>query len=168
LIINWQAILDEHGKAVWNTAYRLLGNDADASDCFQQTFADALTFTKKQNIKNFRALLLKLATRRSLDVLRQRCRKTNPVSLELIPEMDLKAEDCPIAKAENKELGEVLLNAFSLLDPDEAQIFCLRHIENLSMNEIGQTFGLKENHVGVIVHRAKNRLKLLLEKHYRG
>ncbi|OHB60426.1 MAG: hypothetical protein A2Y12_18750 [Planctomycetes bacterium GWF2_42_9] len=168
MLINWQAILDEHGRAVWNTTYRMLGNDADASDCFQQTFADALMFSQKQNVKNFRALLLKLATRRSLDALRQRCRKANPVSFELIQEHNIKAADCPIANTENKELSEILLNAFSLLDSEEAQIFCLRHIENLSMTEIAQAFGLKENYVGVIVHRAKNKLKILLEKYYRG
>ncbi|MCK5172149.1 MAG: hypothetical protein KAR47_02090 [Planctomycetes bacterium] len=40
---DWQSIVEEYGSRVWRTAYRLLGNDADASDCFQETFLSAYT-----------------------------------------------------------------------------------------------------------------------------
>jgi RNA polymerase sigma-70 factor, ECF subfamily len=165
-LIDWKIILDEHGKAVWNTAYRLLGNDADAADCFQETFVDALAFSKKQDIKNFRAVLLRFATCRAMDVLRQRLKRNKPISFEEMSESDIQSTlDCPAAKAENKELGDVLINAFAKLDSDEAEIFCLKHIENMSATEIAQSFGLKENHVGVIIHRAKNKLKVLLQNY---
>jgi len=163
---NWQVILNEHGRAVWNTAYRLLGNDADAADCFQETFADALTFSRQRQVKNFRALLLRFAACRALDVLRQRNKKTTPISFEQIPDFDVPSSDCPACDAENKELGETLIKAFAKLDKDEAEIFYLRHIENLSASEIAQTFGLKENHIGVIIHRTKNKLKTLLQNSY--
>jgi len=162
-LIDWNAILGEHSRAVWNTAYRLLGNDADASDCFQEVFADALVFSKKQHIKNFRALLLRLATCRALDILRQRHRKITPMSFEQMPDAEIQTSDTPVSAAENKELAEMLLNTFSKLEPVEAEIFCLKHLDNLSVSEIAQTVGLKENHIGVIIHRAKNKLKALLQ-----
>jgi RNA polymerase sigma factor (sigma-70 family) len=166
-LIDWHAILNEHGRAVWNTAYRLLGNDADTSDCFQETFADALMFSKRQEVKNFRALLLRFAACRALDVLRQRNKKTTPISFEQIPDFDVPASDCPMAEIENKELGEILIKVFARLEKDEAEIFYLRHIENFSVSEIAQTFGLKENHISVIIHRTKDKLKTLLQSYCR-
>ncbi len=165
-MFDWQVILNEHGSAVWNAAYRLLGNDADAADCFQETFADALAFSKKHQIKNFRALLLRFATCKAIDVIRQRNKKTTPISFEQIPDFDVSASDCPAAEIENKELGEVLIRAFAKLDKDEAEIFYLRHIENFSIADIAQTFGLNENHISVIIHRTKDKLKTLLKNHY--
>ena len=32
---DWKSIVHEHKRLVWHTVYRLLGNDADALDCFQ-------------------------------------------------------------------------------------------------------------------------------------
>jgi RNA polymerase sigma factor (sigma-70 family) len=79
---------------------------------------------------------------------------------------DVSASDCPAAEIENKELGEVLIRAFAKLDKDEAEIFYLRHIENFSIADIAQTFGLNENHISVIIHRTKDKLKTLLKNHY--
>jgi len=31
-----------HGPLVWQTAWRLLGHEADAADCFQETFVSAM------------------------------------------------------------------------------------------------------------------------------
>jgi RNA polymerase sigma factor (sigma-70 family) len=167
LAIDWQAIVNEHSSSVWKTALRLLGNDADAADCFQETFADALLFSKKHHIKNVRALLLRFAACRSLDIIRQRNKKTSAISFEQLADFDAAAPDCTAAEIENKELGEILIKAFAKLEKDEAEIFYLRHIENLSVSEIAQTFGLKENHISVIIHRTKDKLKSLLQNYCR-
>ena len=59
-VINWQRIIDKHGAIVWQTAYRLLGNHADAADCFQETFICALEISKIQRVRHFPALLTRL------------------------------------------------------------------------------------------------------------
>ena len=33
---DWQEILSQDGPSAWRTAYRLLGNRADADECFQE------------------------------------------------------------------------------------------------------------------------------------
>src|SRR5262249_17536101 len=40
-MIDWGAILAEHGSTVWRTVYRLLDHHADALDCYQKTFLTA-------------------------------------------------------------------------------------------------------------------------------
>ena len=39
---DWNEILARDGPAVWRTAYRLVGNRADADECFQDVFLAAL------------------------------------------------------------------------------------------------------------------------------
>ena len=75
-MVDWDAIVSREGPTVWRTVYRLLGNRADAEDCFQETFLSALTFANHQeHIRNPRALLQRFATARALDRLRRRYRR---------------------------------------------------------------------------------------------
>jgi DNA-directed RNA polymerase specialized sigma24 family protein len=53
---DWQTILAEHGDAVWRRAYRLLGNDAAAADCFQDAFAAAVTLSRREPVRKWLAL----------------------------------------------------------------------------------------------------------------
>ncbi len=75
-VVDWQVIIEKHGPAVWQTSYRLLGNHSDAADCFQETFVSALEFCRRQRVRNFPALLARLATARAIDQLRRRFRRS--------------------------------------------------------------------------------------------
>lgn len=72
---DWDAIVGQHGRLVWRTAYRLLGNHADASDCFQETFLSALSAARTRRVGNWGGFLQRLATARALDRLRHRRRQ---------------------------------------------------------------------------------------------
>ena len=74
-VIDWQKIIKKHGPSVWKTAYRLLGDCTDAADCFQETFICALEVSRRQHVRNFSALLARLATSRAIDRLRRALHK---------------------------------------------------------------------------------------------
>ena len=61
-VYDWQSIVNDHGPLVRQTAYRLVGNEADAADCFQETFLAALEISRRQQVRNLCGLLLCLAT----------------------------------------------------------------------------------------------------------
>ncbi|MBA7711503.1 hypothetical protein ES703_120469 [subsurface metagenome] len=65
-MIDWQMVVKKHGPAVWQTAYRLLGNHADTADCFQETFICALELSRRQRVRSFPALLVRSATTRAI------------------------------------------------------------------------------------------------------
>ena len=52
-------------------AYRMLGNDAGATDCFQERFIAALNFAGRERIENWPELLKKIATMQALQLLRK-------------------------------------------------------------------------------------------------
>jgi RNA polymerase sigma-70 factor (ECF subfamily) len=160
---DWSQILELHGRIVWRTVNRFIEDDADAADCFQETFAEAFEFSRKRQIRNWPGLLKRLATTKALDRLRRRRRRTiTPASTCDVPEI---ADDSirPPEVAEGRELLERLREALAALPAGQAEACCLRFIEGLSYVEIADGLGVTVNHVGVLLNRAKASLRESLQ-----
>ncbi len=162
---DWTQLVQQHGPLVWRTAYRLVNNDTDAADCYQRTFLAALELERREAVRNWPGLLRRLAIARALECLRQRRREFSrraalPESLVI----DRK-ETGPAVTAQTSELAEHLREALAHLDGQQAQVFCLACLEELSYQEIAEQLGLSVNHVGVLLHRARGKLQDLLQAH---
>ena len=158
---DWQAIVTAYGPVVWQTAYRLLGHHADTADCFQDTFLAALELSRRQRVRNMAGLLVRLATTRAIDRLRQRGRQQRR-------QVDLPEDDCakvrpgrpdPASQAQTEELAGRLREAIGRLPPQEANVFCLRYLNDMSYRQIARELNLRINAVGVALYRAKARLR---------
>lgn len=163
---DWAAIVGEHGQTAWRTAYRLLGNSADAADCVQDAFLSAFNLSRKQTILNWGGMLVRLTTCRSLDRLRQR--KSNRLMSAQLPEgAEFPADQLsPPQAAEYAELAENIRLAIAKLPPQQAEAFCLRNLNDLSYEQIAHEMGVEVSHVGVLLHRAKALLKTLIVKDF--
>ena len=159
---DWNTIIEQHGQLVWATAYRLLGNPADAADCFQDTFLEAIKVARREPVRQWEAFLRHLATARSLDLLRARCRRRARIDAAADPEAAISREAAPGQAAEANELMERLRAALAQLPEEQAEVFCLGCLDELSYREIGQRLNLTTNAVGVLLHRARQRLRELL------
>ncbi len=151
--------MEKHGPPVWQTAYRLLGNYEDTCDCFQEAFISALKISNRQQVKNFKGLLLRLATARAIDQLRRRLRqKVNNSNNDYVPDT-LKINDDPAKYAQQQELAAWLQKSLVLLPDLEGQVFCLRFLNDMSYRQIAKELDIKKNAVGVLLHRAREKLK---------
>lgn len=86
--IDWSAVVHEHGAAVWRLARRLLDNEADAGECFQEAFVAALAASRTAPVKNWPGFLRTLCTARAIDLLRCRIRdrrRTAPRATAVVP-----------------------------------------------------------------------------------
>jgi RNA polymerase sigma-70 factor (ECF subfamily) len=158
-VTDWSQIVKQHGPIVWRTANRLLDNEADAADCFQNTFVAALEFERKQRVRNWPGLLQQLATARALDRLRARYRESERQSS--LPDAPIK-DDCavePSATAEARELAERLRRALTTLQRRQAEVFCLACLDGLSYEQIADQMGVTVNNVGVLLTRARSGLR---------
>ena len=160
---DWKTIVEQYGGLVWATACRLVGNGADASDCFQETFLEAVKISRKEPVRDWSALLRHLATARALDLLRVRCRQRDRTAAMADPEAVVSREPDPGQEAEAAELAERLRAVLGQLPPDQAAVFCLSCLDKLSYREVGERLGITTNAVGVLLHRARQRLRDLLE-----
>jgi RNA polymerase sigma-70 factor (ECF subfamily) len=162
-MIDWQLISRQHGPLVWRTAYRLLNTDADAADCFQETFVSALDVSRKQDVKNWPGLLQRLATARALDLLRRRKRENRSRAAGQVEWEQIASDQvAPDQGAQDAELMDSLRSAVAKLPPQQAEVFCLRHLNGLSYEEIADELGISVDGVGVSLHRARHRLRELL------
>ncbi len=158
-ILDWQTIITEHGPMVWKTAYRLLGNEADTSDCFQEVLLTAVQVSRKEKIRNLPALLNRLATHKAIDLLRIRMRTVETSQADCV--------DCPdkstdsVQTMENQELSDRLRQALTDLPDLEAQAFCLRIFNDLSYRQIAAQLQVKTGYVGALISRAREKLQRL-------
>jgi RNA polymerase sigma-70 factor (ECF subfamily) len=162
---DWSQVVQQHGPMVWRTAQRLVNNEADASDCFQRTFLAALELERTQPVRNWPALLKRLATARALECLRQRRREAGRRAA--LPEGSVadRREVGPVQAAEAGELAGHLREALAGLDAQQAQVFCLACLEGFSYQQIADQLGVTVNYVGVLLHRARSGLQQRLQAH---
>jgi RNA polymerase sigma-70 factor (ECF subfamily) len=156
---DWSRIVEQHGPTVWNTVYRLLDNEADAADCFQNAFVEALKLSRREAVRNWPGLLKRLATASALAGLRRRYRQSSRVDSVVDGSTPDPKQLEPARAAETDELAEHLCRALAKLDARQAQVFCLACLEGLSYREIAAEMGVRLNHVGVLLNRARSRLR---------
>jgi len=161
-VIDWPRLVREEGPHVWQVACRLLGNHADAADCVQETFTQALKISRRETVTSWAGLLRRLATVQALHRLRGRYREN--ARTEVLPSdcPAPSAEPGPAERAEASELAQHLRIALTMLSQQEASVFCLRCLEDLTYQEIAERLQIEVNAVGVTLHRARTRLSELL------
>ena len=162
MVTDWEGIIRTDGAAVWRTAQRLLANRADADECFQETFADALDLVQRsaQPVRNWRALLVRLATARAVDRLRQRMMRRSHESRDVHVDelLDRHQDSRPGNRAEQAEMSARLREALTHLPPKQADAFCLHCLEGWSYREVAEQLSESVDHVGVLIHRARAAL----------
>jgi RNA polymerase sigma-70 factor (ECF subfamily) len=156
---DWDAVVRDFGQVVWRTACRLLSHEADAADCFQRTFIAAVELDATEPVRNWPAVLKRLATARALEQLRTRyreSRRSGELPDESLP--DPGALD-PAELACGGELAAALRAAISTLDPVQAEVFCLVCLEGFSNAEAAAVLQITANYTGVLLHRARAELR---------
>lgn len=155
---DWPTIVRDCGPLVWQTAYRLLGNHADAADCFQETFLAALEVSRRQHVRSISGLLVRLATMRAVDGLRRKDRRERYLTGRR-GRQDADDTADPSGDAQTREVVGRLREAIAQLPPQEANVFCLRYLNDMSYRQIARELNMKINAVGVALHRARARLR---------
>jgi RNA polymerase sigma-70 factor (ECF subfamily) len=158
---DWQEILERDGRSVWQTAYRLLGNRADADECFQEAFLEALEVARREPVRHWGGLLRRLAAVRAVDRLRRRYRQGVHLAVadwETLPG----PSPSPAQAVADSELAERLRAALACLPPVLAKVFSLHALEDWSYQETARHLAISVDSVGVLLHRARKRLRRLM------
>ncbi|PRY02525.1 RNA polymerase sigma-70 factor [Allonocardiopsis opalescens] len=146
-----------HRKLLFTVAYEMLGSAADAEDVLQETWLRWVKVDLEQ-VRDQRAYLVRIATRRSLDRLRTMKRRKEVYVGPWLPEPLLTAPDV----AEDVELAESVSMALMLvletLSPTERAVFVLREVFDLGYEEIAAAVGKTPAAVRQIAHRARRHV----------
>jgi len=158
-------LVNRHGRMVFTTAWRILGESTSAEDVLQTVFLKVLHLKDRQHaeIREWGAWLRVLATRCALDELRSR--RHHVLDSEELPDSFLASpDDDPHQLLHEKQNAARMRRLLRELPDKDARIFALRFFEELSYEEIAAALNLSVNQVGVSLHRSRKRLSVLLEK----
>ncbi len=72
----------------------------------------------------------------------------------------------PEKAAENNELAKILAQCMNALPEKFHRIFVMKEVDGMSSEEICNEFDIKPTNLWVILHRARNQLKLCLESNW--
>ena len=158
----WANLVQQHGPAVYRSAWRLLGNEADAADCYQDAFVSAVKISRRTTVRSWPALLHRLVTVRALDRLRQRARASRRRE-DGDPGQVPSRRAGPLEQLQADELAGRLRTVLATLPPKWAQAFCLRTFDELSYEQIAEAMDVPAAQVGVLLHRCRARLRELLD-----
>jgi RNA polymerase sigma factor (sigma-70 family) len=161
---NWRHLLADYGPAVWRTVRCLVGNEADARDCYQTVFLEAFQFSQEEQVEDWAKLLKRIARMRALDLLRKRYRRAAHVDATATAEEAISRFPSPENELEAAELAERLRACLALLSQQQAEAFVMRYVEQLSYDQIAERTGSNRNAVGVILNRARKQLRRLLDE----
>ncbi|NPV75579.1 MAG: sigma-70 family RNA polymerase sigma factor [Anaerolineae bacterium] len=155
-------------EMVFNTAYRILGDDASAEDAAQVTFINAYRNIKQYRGGSFKAWLLRTVTNACYDELRRQKRRPTtplePVSQDNDEELDSPGwmEDnspSPEEALENKEIERAVQNCIQALPDEFRTVVILVDIQGLDYSEASSAVGKPLGTVKSRLARARLRLR---------
>lgn len=162
-VIEWNEIINKYASVVWQHIYRLLGDYTESADCFSETFVGAWEFSRRHKIRNFEALLIQIATSKAINKIRCRIRRSKLYESGVDVKYAAGSYPEPIEQLYKRELANKLRNSLGRLPAKEAEVFCLRYLNNMSHRQIAKAIGVKTNTICVLLHRAKKKLRELIE-----
>jgi RNA polymerase sigma-70 factor, ECF subfamily len=150
-------LMQRYAGAVYNVAYRMLGNAQDAEDAGQEIFLRAYTRLESfDRSRRFSTWLLAIASNHCIDRLRRRRNiwlTLDDVAFELPS-----GERGPEGSALDTEERDMVQQALMQLPDHYRQVTVLRYWHDLSYDEIAQATGLPETTIKTRLHRARNML----------
>ena len=154
-------LVDRHAAACTRFAMRMLGNREDAEDATQETFLRAYrSLARYEERQAFRTWLFQ--------ILINRCR-TAAVRRERRHRMFL-VDDNAVASAsvrpaaEASDLRAELQRVVDALDPDQREAFLLKHVEQLSYDQMAAATGVGVSALKMRVKRACDRMQWMLRE----
>lgn len=161
----FEQLARKYWPVVYRTAAHILGDPEEAADIVQETFVKAaLTISGLRNSASFRPWLLRIATRKALNALRDRRRRDRCATQE---HRQRDGETAASRDADNfGQVSESLTvrRALAALDPKYRAVLVMKYVENLSYQEIGQALRLTRAGVDARLREGRRRMRELLRE----
>ena len=170
----FETLVNRYERKIFRLAQNITQNREDAEDTMQEAFLKAYQHLGDfQGNSRFYTWLVRIAVNQALMKLRKR--RPNQVSLDQEIEtgeesMPREVEDwgpSPEDRYEQSEMGTILSETISDLDPSFRIVFQLRDIEELSTEETAEALGLSVPAVKSRLLRARLKLRQKLNKYFR-
>jgi RNA polymerase sigma-70 factor, ECF subfamily len=159
------ALVDRHAAACLRFATRMLGERADAEDVAQETFLRVFNALHAYDEATaFRTWLFSILVNRCRTALLRRARRERRVVLDDAAVRQTVA----VQGADACDVQDEIRWAVARLPAEQREAFLLRHVEELSYEEMSEATGMGVSALKMRVKRACLRLQQLLEEERRS
>lgn len=157
---HFEMLYGNHADEIFRFALYKLSDREKAKDVVQDTFVKAWSYVSSGGIElnNPRAFLFKIAKNLVIDSYR----KVKPMSIDALEEIiNFDISDNHQSRNEMHDAVDmsIVLEALSILDTDVRDIIIMRYVDGLSVKEISDVTGQRENSVSVQIHRALKEMQ---------
>lgn len=155
-------VLKRYQDAVYGFALRMLNHPQEAEDAAQETFLRFFkTAARFRQESSLRTYLIRITKNICIDIFR----KKKPELIDEIPEMP--DTDTPLALLEGELTRKSIEDAVQSLPVNQRTAILLRHVENMSYNQIAKAMQLSCSAVESLLFRARQVLKqAVLQDHH--
>jgi RNA polymerase sigma-70 factor (ECF subfamily) len=151
-------LVEAYQDSVYNLAYRMLGDAAEAEDAAQETFVRLYTRLSTYDARRkFSSWLLSIASHHCIDRLRRRKPETsleNVVKWRSMPDSSADPEGYALQAERGAEIQQLL----SELPAHYRAVIVLRYWHEMSYDEIASTLGATESTIKSRLHRARRMM----------
>lgn len=133
------AALQSHGQALLTMLWRMLGNDQDVCDAYQNTFLHLAHTQAGQRPRNVRAYVFRTAANIAISLMRSRAAERRTVAAATSVHQVTR---CPHQELDQEDLMESLRFHMTRLPDHLRQVVILRDLADLSYGEIGRIVGI--------------------------
>ena len=174
----WRVLFERHRDVAYRVAWRMVGRQEDALDVVQDSFIRAFQGLRDfAGASSFRTWLLRIVSRRAVDVRRSRRRRAS-VSLDGgsgdaardLPDGDAAAD--PTSRVERADLAKRLARVLDELPPEQREAFVLHADGGMKYADIAEVqqvaIGTVMSRIYYARHRLREMLADLAETHEAG
>lgn len=148
--------MQQHGAALVGMLWRILGNEQDVCDVYQETFLRMAHLENQSKPDNVRAYLFRTASNTAITMLRREQLKVQ-YQRRLCDNFESHAGD-PAGFMDTKELQQQLRDAIAKLPDYLGDVVVLRDLAEMPYKQVGRILGITTATARVYRHKA---LKLL-------
>jgi len=155
-----EALVGSYQRPLYNAAYRILGNPADAADATQAAFLKAFEHLDRYD-PNYRffSWIYRIAVNEALNLLKRQ-RKHHPLD-----EREASGRPGPDARAEAGDLAREIQEGLMMLNDEYRTVLVLRHFADCSYRQIGEILEIPEKTVKSRLYTARQLMKERLLTH---
>ncbi|MDR0792786.1 MAG: RNA polymerase sigma factor [Chitinophagaceae bacterium] len=165
----YSALVNRYQDYAFTLALRIVGSREDAEEVAQDCFVKAYrALADFRNESKFSTWLYTIVNRTSLSFLKKKKEKIHSLSEENVFNIaDSKVSSLlPVNGLEQKSKSATINAAIAMLKREDAEAITLFYLNEQSLEEIAAILGIEMNAAKVRLHRARQRLKDIVEKHF--
>jgi RNA polymerase sigma-70 factor (ECF subfamily) len=164
----YELLVKKYQAFAFTIALRYTKNREDAEELAQNAFVKAyLNLRDYRGDAKFSTWLYTIVSSLCLSFLRKKKLEVHSLDQEYVFERaDAQESSFKADQIEQRSRLQLLNRAMELLHPDDAKLLTLFYKAEQSLDEIARILHIEPNNAKVKLHRARQRLKETMEKHF--